>query len=515
MKFQKSHILLAEFITALALLGGVVWFEWQHTTHMQETAKWVEHTEEVRFELSQLLSDLQDSETGERGFIITDNPDYLEPFEASLRTVAGRFSTVRALTSDNPRQQINCDALEPLINQKMAKSHANVDLRRNAGFEAARHAVAAGEGKALMDRIRAQIFQMDSEEHALLEQRSAATHREARNMKALIVGGAGFSFILLIMVLAVVLRENRLRQRAEQSLRQSNEQLEQRVQERTEALNRLNEELELRVEQRTHQLAASNTELESFSYSVSHDLRAPLRHVQGYAELLTGEAGDQLSEKARHYLATISDASQEMGVLIDDLLSFSRMGRAEMAETTVQLDVLVRTAMDGLELSISERNIVWKIPPLPAVQGDPAMLKQVFANLLANAVKYTRPRDPAEIEIGIMEYDGAVKTAPATSGTATPSEGGSPCEIVLFVRDNGVGFDPQYTHKLFGVFQRLHHSSEFEGTGIGLANVRRIIDRHGGRVWAEGTLDKGATFYFTLKVDQPNPIKQREQQPWT
>ena len=243
--------------------------------------------------------------------------------------------------------------------------------------------------------------------------------------------------------------------------------------------SRFNAELEQRVQERTAQFQEANKELEAFSYSVSHDLRAPLRHVQGYVDMLTREAESQVSEKGRRFLRTIADASREMGVLIDDLLAFSRMGRAQMAETRVNLDALVREALPGLETATPERNIVWKVPPLPAVLGDPAMLKLVFANLLGNAVKYTRPRDPAQIEIGC-------------AGT----EDG---RVILFVRDNGVGFDPQYAHKLFGVFQRLHRADEFEGTGIGLANVRRIITRHGGRTWAEGKLNEGATFYFTLK----------------
>ncbi|MBI5394019.1 MAG: PAS domain-containing protein, partial [Verrucomicrobia bacterium] len=273
-----------------------------------------------------------------------------------------------------------------------------------------------------------------------------------------------------------------------------------------EEVRELNRTLEQRVIERTAQLEETNQELESFSYSVSHDLRAPLRHVQGYVAMLTREAKDQLSEKGRHHLKTISDASKEMGVLIDDLLAFSRMGRAQMLDTSVPLDALVRTTLRDMETATRGRNIVWKIPPLPAVQGDPGMLKLVFANLLDNAVKYTRPRDPAVIEIGVMECgsNGVLGTA---QSSAPPHHSSTPPlqhSIVIFVRDNGVGFDMKYAHKLFGVFQRLHRADEFEGTGIGLANVRRIIARHGGRTWAEGKLNEGATFYFTLKPASPS-----------
>jgi PAS domain S-box-containing protein len=235
------------------------------------------------------------------------------------------------------------------------------------------------------------------------------------------------------------------------------------------------------------QMEATNRELEAFSYSVSHDLRAPLRHVQGYVEMLVAEAGTHLSEKANRYLKTIAEAGNEMGVLIDDLLSFSRMGRTELREAEVDLGMLVAEVRAGLELATQGRKINWSISGLPRVLGDYAMLRQVFANVLGNAVKYTRLREVAEIEIG-----------------CSGEEAG---RVVLFIRDNGVGFDMKYADKLFGVFQRLHRSDEFEGTGIGLANVHRIILRHGGRIWAQAALNEGAWFYFTLKPAKPITVK--------
>ncbi len=248
----------------------------------------------------------------------------------------------------------------------------------------------------------------------------------------------------------------------------------------------LNRDLERRVSERTAQLENANTELESFSYSVSHDLRAPLRHVQGFVEMLGEELQGGLSAKAERYMKTIASAAGEMGQLIDDLLSFSKMGRAEMRETTVDLDAVVRKTRERLERSVGERRVEWQVEALPRVQGDPAMLNQVLANLLDNAVKYTRPRDPARIEVGCSGREGE--------------------RVVLYVRDNGAGFEMKYADKLFGVFQRLHRAEEFEGTGIGLATVRRIVGRHGGRVWAESALDRGSTFYFTVKaVDDVKP----------
>ena len=233
-----------------------------------------------------------------------------------------------------------------------------------------------------------------------------------------------------------------------------------------------------RVQAANQQLEVANKELEAFSYSVSHDLRAPLRHIQGYVEMLTREAKDGLSEKAQRYLRTIADAGREMGLLIDDLLAFSRMGRTEMVEQEVDLNALIDEVRRSLEFTVRGRNIQWHIEPLPRVRGDAAMLRQVLANLLGNAVKYTRDRDPAEITIG--------------------GGGREEGREIIFVRDNGAGFEMKYANKLFGVFQRLHRADEFEGTGIGLASVRRIVARHGGRTWAEGRLNAGATFFLTL-----------------
>jgi PAS domain S-box-containing protein len=243
---------------------------------------------------------------------------------------------------------------------------------------------------------------------------------------------------------------------------------------REEEIRGLNDELS----KRSTALEAGNKELEAFAYSISHDLRAPLRHMVGFAELLQKVASSRLDDKAQRYLSIILDSAKRMGTLIDDLLAFSRIGRTETQKTPVNLDSLVKEAMSEVQPETNGRDIVWKIDRLPTCYGDRSMLRLVFVNLISNAVKFTRPRSKAEIEVGSVP--------------------GNKDEIVVFVKDNGAGFDMKYVDKLFGVFQRLHHVDAFEGTGIGLATVQRIVHRHGGKVRAEGALDQGATFYFSV-----------------
>lgn len=276
-------------------------------------------------------------------------------------------------------------------------------------------------------------------------------------------------------------------------LARANQQLQIELAERKHAeeqVQKMNEDLERRVVDRTAQLAAANKELEAFSYSVSHDLRAPLRHIDAFAEQLIEEHSAQLTSEAQGQLKRIQKSTRKMGRMIDDLLNLARLDRRSMVLETTSLNSLVEAVVQDLKSEIAGRDIDWHIGSLPSVKCDPGLLQQVFVNLLSNAVKYTRPRERAVIEVGCSTIEGA---------------------SVFFVRDNGAGFDPNHADKLFGVFQRLHNDREFEGTGVGLATVQRIIRKHGGRVWAKAETDKGATFYFSIgesaTVNRPDIAK--------
>jgi signal transduction histidine kinase len=233
------------------------------------------------------------------------------------------------------------------------------------------------------------------------------------------------------------------------------------------------------AQKRTTELEAANKDLEAFAYSISHDLRAPLRHINGFIELLQKRIATTSDEKSQHYMNTIMHSSNRMSILINDLLTFSRMGQKSLTKSDVNLNKLVKEVITELEIETQDRAINWHIDKLPVVSADATLIRTVLVNLISNAIKFTRPRETGEIEISCQNKEG---------------------EAIIFIRDNGVGFDPAYSDKLYNIFQRLHNFNDFEGTGIGLANVRKIINRHGGKVWAEGALDKGAIFSFSLPL---------------
>jgi light-regulated signal transduction histidine kinase (bacteriophytochrome) len=301
----------------------------------------------------------------------------------------------------------------------------------------------------------------------------------------LTAGTLGFLTILvltgLLMVSAVL---TVMAWRRARETRAANRKLEIEIAERKRAegeVNKLNAELELRVAERTAQLGDANKQLEAFSYSVAHDLKAPLRAISGYANALKEDYGSTLDAEATQFLTSIERGAQTMGKLINDLLAFSRQGMKEMKPSGIDMNQMAASVFEELRRGARESKLECRIQSLPSACGDRAMVQQIWVNLLSNAIKFSEPRDNPIVEVGCTQ-----------NGTG---------ENHYYVKDNGAGFDMQYANKLFGVFQRLHSGKEFEGTGVGLAIVQRVVQRHGGRVWAEGRVNEGATFHFTLPAE--------------
>ncbi|OQW30265.1 MAG: hypothetical protein A4E19_10130 [Nitrospira sp. SG-bin1] len=404
-------------------------------------------------DLIQLLNTIDaamsEAEDAHRRYLVTGEESYLEAHKRVMKQRPAFVGYLENLVHESAEQQQRVRLLDRMMDRQLNAESKAIAQFQEGGFQAVKKMAFEGAGKRELGVIHHIIGEMDWHERQAVARRIVESAAGTRNTIILLGIGALLQLVLLAWVYYLIRHDITERRRVAGELQRRGELLE-----------------------------AANKELEAFSYSVSHDLRAPLRHIDGYASLLRKSVEQSLNDKAARYLQTISDSAKQMGQLIDDLLVFSRMGRQEMLHTTVHLDQLIKNILSDLRLDLQGRAISWTIASLPEVQGDPAMLRQVFMNIISNAVKFTSTRPMATIEIGV--------------------EHPSSTEVIVFVRDNGVGFDMQYAPKLFGVFQRLHRSDEFEGTGIGLANVRRIVHRHGGRTWAEGAPDKGATFYILL-----------------
>jgi signal transduction histidine kinase len=455
-------------VCALLIMFCIGVLSFRSTVRDEEDREWVTHTHLVLEKLQAVRIDITLAETGQRGYILTGEDVHLEPYMSGLDRMHQDIKELRKLTADNPGQQEAIQGLEPLIAVRLAELSAGIEARKRSGLLAGVEAVAKGNiGEQSMRQIAAQVAEMRQTEEQLLGRQLETAAAGTRKMKAVIVMGNALSLLILLVAGVVIHREASRRNLAEQDLKQANGYLEQR----------------------TAALSDANSELASFSYSVAHDLRAPLRQIGGYSHVLIQDFGQQLDGEARRYLEKVEDGARKMGRLVDDLLSLSKIGRQDLTLQATPLDSLLRQVLDDLAPECSGREVEWKIGSLFRAECDPGLMKQVFVNLLSNAVKYSGKRERAVIEVGqTMQND----------------------ERVVFVRDNGVGFEMQYVGKLFGVFQRLHKAREFEGTGVGLAIVQRIIRKHGGRIWAEAELDRGATFYFTLGPSGNNTEKKPE-----
>ena len=429
---------------------------------------WVTRTLHVVEKLQALRIDITQCETGQRGYMLTGQDRYLELYRAGVDQVRQDMKELPDLTADNPREREAIKQLDPLIASRLAELNEGILVRKESGLLAGVEAVTrANNGERWMGQIAAQIGEMRDTEAGLLSSRLETAAASTRKIKVVIALGNTLAILILLIKYFVIQREIGKRNLAEASLKLSNEQLVRR----------------------TAELSETNIELESFAYSVAHDLRAPLRHIAGYSGVVVQDYGPRLDAEGLRFLGKITHSAKQMGRLVDDLLSLSQIGRQELSFEDTPLDVPLSQAMEDVAPEWAGRKVEWQVGELFRAECDSGLLKQVFVNLLSNAVKYTRKQEHAVIEVGQTRQNG---------------------ERVVFVRDNGVGFEMQHAGKLFGVFQRLHKALDFEGTGVGLATVQRIIRRHGGRILAEAELGRGATFFFTLSSPENKPREPAE-----
>lgn len=466
---------------------------------------WVAHTQEVlgvisqaRLERARLNQSLARQLTGNGGAS--------SALQEGFNKFRDDLEELRKLTADNPAQQNLIAEINKVLDEKFASPDIPARPRKAEKASPSANALALAESAETTTRLGALFDHLEANERALLAVRSGAVQANARSTRVVVLFAAFLTFSILTLAGYFIQREIIHRGEIETGLLKTQEllglkyedqrvelgrvldDLHEQIQARQQAereIRRLNAELEQRVEQRTLELQEANNELEAFSYSVSHDLRAPLRHMDGFSRILQQEYGTQLPEEARHYLDRVRSATTHMSSLVEDLLQLSKLGRQSPQLCRVALRNLVEEARAETLLAAGDRKIEWRIGDLPEAQVDASLFRQVWINLLSNAIKFSRNQPKPVIEIGSRDQHG---------------------ETILFVRDNGAGFDPRYADKLFGVFQRLHRQDEFEGTGIGLATVQRIIKKHGGRVWAESQPGQGAAFYFTV----PTAIPRRE-----
>jgi signal transduction histidine kinase len=463
---------------------------------LEDAQRWASHTQEVELTVTKLEHLLSLIESNDRGYALTGRTEFLQSLQQQYKEVPEIARHLCYLVQDNPLQLARARNLVALSTAKLQVARDVVTYFSFRPYSPASAPVTAElslrlmASKESMDQFSEQSAVFRKEEEKLLAERLERLQSERtfaqQVLVSSLVGGLIMGLGALQLFSYTVARRLSLLEAASRRLARGEIiPAPQAGKDEVSSLAWAIHSASHKINEQMQGLESLNRDLESFSYSVSHDLRSPLRHIHGFSKILTADFSAELPTEARRYLSRIESGAERMGHLIDDLLNFSRIGRRELDRQPVALFAIV----EGIAEELNEgavRTIEWRIQPLPTIKGDPALVKQVFVNLLSNAAKFTRTRERPVIEVGSRVLP---------QGTA------------IYVRDNGVGFDIKFADKLFGVFQRLHRLEDFEGTGVGLATVARIVRKHGGAIWADSALEQGATFYFTLDGSPaPNAI---------
>jgi signal transduction histidine kinase len=496
---RNAAIAFALVICALAVNGVLTWL---NVRQLQEHARAVTRSHEILRELKSLIVTVVDAETGQHGYIITGVPEYLEPYRLAEEEINLRLANVARLTADNPKQSASNAEMKQLVERRLALIRNNIDLRREQGFAPARDAVLTGEEKILMDGIRALAARMELEEYRLLDEREKASQASYATSLATAFLAAVLGIALAIGAYVLVRRDIRGRNQLVSAMREANERLEERVRERTAAISDANSALrgEIEVRQQAEEqsfqfaldLQRSNRELEQFAAIASHDLQEPLRKIQAFGDRLQTQFREQLGDKGRDFLDRMLASAGRMRQLIDDLLDYSRVTIKGNPFASVDLAQVAREVTGDLESQLQHTGGRVETSDLPTISADRAQMRQLFQNLISNALKFHRPDAAPLVRVTGRQLPGPS----AADGSASLL-----CELVF--ADNGIGFEERYGERIFELFQRLHGRDQYEGTGMGLAICKKIVERHGGAISAQGAPGEGARFIVTLPVGHP------------
>lgn len=475
MKPSPSRIAVpALLLLAVIIVAANAWYAFRAVDSLLKSEGWVEHTWQTINQVETIMSSAKDAESGARGFLLTGDETYLQPYRDAARELPSELDRFQSLTSDNPAQQRRLVEMRAVNQQRVALLEESIDLRRAQSSDMLHAFILSGTGKAEMDHMRQISDYMESEERRLLTLRTAGARANSNRARYAIGLASLIDLLLIVFVFRFLAHERSLRIEGEavaSHLATSRAELIQRADE----ITALNETLEQRVQLRTAELESINRELEAFSYSVSHDLRAPLRTIDGFSLALEEDYAEAVDATGRDYIHRVRTGVQRMGQLIDALLQLSRITRAEITRENFNISELASSVAAILREENPTRDITFHIEPDLIADGDPELLQVALENLLGNAVKFSSKMPATVIDFG---WD--------------------PEHSAYFIRDNGAGFDMFYADKLFNAFNRLHGDKDFKGSGIGLATVARVIHRHHGKIWADSVVNHGATFWFTL-----------------
>lgn len=439
---------------ASVVIAALFLLAYRSDNHFVEWNALATHTQEDLRALAEYTEAVKSAQNASVRYYTDGTDSRIQAFAVAESQAHAALEQVKKLTANDREQQSNLATLMPLNDQAFDLLARLIALRKAGKSGPDPVKPINEEAKRISPSLAKTLAAMTTEENHLLEMRTASAGVENRKVRRLLFSGGILVALIMLALFFLFLRENNVRAQAEQKLEESNAKLGFQ----------------------NAQLEAANKELESFSYSVSHDLRAPLRGIDGMSQALLEDCADRLDAQGKEYLARVRLGVQRMGVLIDDLLNLSRITRAEMRSEKMDLSQMVQSIADELRNAQPERAADFVIRPALVVKGDPHLMRVALENLLSNSWKFTSKQPRTCIEFGKIAENG---------------------HSVFFVKDNGAGFDPAYSKRLFGAFQRLHSDSEFSGTGIGLATVQRVIHRHGGKIWADSELGRGATFFFT------------------